>query len=102
MSYASRTILVMPGGCVDRPARLGGALVRVGAVVRDMTRWSRGTAVPVTQIAAAAVGMTGPVAYGIWSGHLAAGVLAALGGMATAGVSPRGGPRSYAGRSLAA
>jgi hypothetical protein len=66
--------------------------------MREMARWSAGTPVTVGQVVAAASGMAGPLAFGILSGHLPEGALAALGAMTTAGVAPGGTRRSYAAR----
>jgi hypothetical protein len=70
--------------------------------MREMTSWSAKTPVPATQIVAAAAGMAGPIAYGLVSGHLTEGVLAAMGAMTVSGVAPAGSRRSYAGRLLIA
>jgi hypothetical protein len=67
-----------------------------GALLGDVTRWSRQAPVGLDQVIGAAVGMGGPVLYGVVFGHLAQAMMAAIGALGASGIAVPPGARRRA------
>jgi hypothetical protein len=69
------TLLIMAGQLTIAP------------LLGDVARWSRQLPVGLDQVIGAAVGMGGPVLYGVVFGHLAQAMIAAIGALGASGIA---------------